>query len=135
MAGPLTPEDLFRFRWLDHVRLTRDGERVAYQVSWADASSRQNRSRVVVRRLLDPEPIEPTGGALRDHSPEWAPDGRQLTFLSKVGAADQLFLIDLTTGAPARQLTTGPEGVSNPLWSPGGARIALTGSVRSGPEP
>ena len=68
MAGPIVPEDLYRFRWIDHVRLSRDGERVAYQISWADAASRQNRSRIVIRRLLDPEPLEPTGSARRDHS-------------------------------------------------------------------
>src|SRR6184192_1937166 len=134
MGDPLTPEDLYRFRWIDHVRLSPDGERVAYQVGWADATSRQNRSRIVVRRLLDPEPIEPTGGALRDHSPEWSPDGRKLAFLSKVGASDQLFVLDLTTGAPARQVTTLPEGVSSPLWSPDGARIAFTGGVLADPE-
>src|SRR5207237_6096074 len=133
MAAPITPEDLYRFRWIDHVRLAPDGERVAYQVGWADATSRQNRSRIVVRRLLDPEPIEPTGGALRDHSPEWSPDGRKLAFLSKVGASDQLFVLDLTTGAPARQVTTLPEGVSSPLWSPDGARIAFTGGVLADP--
>src|SRR2546422_340686 len=64
MAAPLTFDDLYRFRWIDHVRLSRDGERVAYQVGWADASSRQNRSRIVVRRLLDPEPIRASGCAV-----------------------------------------------------------------------
>ena len=134
MAAPLTPEDLFRFRWLDHVRLTRDGERVAYQVSWADASSRQNRSRIVVRRLLDPEPVEPTGGTLRDHSPEWSPDGRKLAFLSRVGAVDQLFVVDVTTGGPAQVLSAVPDGVGLPKWSPDGTRIAFIGSVLSDPE-
>src|SRR5207253_9647239 len=114
MAAPITPEDLYRFRWIDHVRLAPDGERVAYQVGWADSPSRQNRSRIVVRRLLDPEPIEPTGGALRDHSPEWSPDGRKLAFLSKLGAANQLFLRDITTGGTAQQLSAVPEGASAP---------------------
>src|ERR1043166_2630205 len=94
MGGPLTPEDLYRFRWIDHVRLSPDGERVAYQISWADANARQTRNRIVVRRLLDPEPVEPTGGVQRDRNPEWSPDGRKIAFISKVGAADQLFVID-----------------------------------------
>src|SRR5438128_301483 len=134
MAAPLTFDDLYRFRWIDHVRLSRDGERVAYQVGWADASSRQNRSRIVVRRLLDPEPIGATGGALRDHSPEWAPDGRKLAFLSKSGAADQLFVLDITTGGTAQQLSAVPEGASAPAWSPDGSRIAFIGAVLSDPE-
>jgi len=134
MAAPLTAEDLYRFRWIDHVRLSPDGERVAYQVGWADASSRQNRSRIVVRRLLDPEPIGATGGAQRDHSPEWAPDGRKLAFLSKSGAADQLFVLDITTGGTAQQLSAVPEGASAPKWSPDGSRVAFIGTVQSDPE-
>jgi len=134
MAAPITADDLYRFRWIDHVRLSSDGERVAYQVAWADSSSRQNRSRIVVRRLLDPEPIEPTAGVLRDHSPEWSPDGRKLAFVSRVGAADQLFVVDLTVGGPAQQLTSVAEGVSRPQWSPDGARLAFVGVVVSDPD-
>src|SRR6267378_191622 len=73
MSAPIVAEDLYRFRWLDHVRLTSDGDRVAYQISWPDPTSRQNQSRIVVRRLLDAEPLEPTAGLRRDRSPEWSP--------------------------------------------------------------
>ena len=134
MGGPIGAEDLYRFRWIDHVRLSRDGERVAYQIGWADLDSRQNRSRVVVRRVLEPEPIEPTGGPHRDHSPEWSSDGRRLAFISKVGAVDQLFVIDFNAGGETRRLSSIPEGVADPRWSPDGNRIAFIGTVMSDPE-
>jgi dipeptidyl aminopeptidase/acylaminoacyl peptidase/pSer/pThr/pTyr-binding forkhead associated (FHA) protein len=133
MPAPIVAEDLYLFRWLDHVRLTRDGERVAYQISWPDWASRQNQSRIVVRRLLDPEPLEPTAGPRRDHSPEWSPDGRMLAFISKVGSADQLFVVDVATGV-TRQLSAVPEGASSPAWSPDGKWIAFVGTVLSDPD-
>src|SRR5215472_707470 len=134
MAASLTPDDLYRFRWIDHVRLTRDGERVAYRIAWADANGRQNRSRIVVRRLLDPEPVEPTGGVQRDHSPEWSFDGRKLAFLSRVGASDQLFVTDLTTSDPAKQVSSIPDGVGLQRWSPDGRWVAFLGAVMSDPD-
>src|ERR1700682_639178 len=120
MPGPIGAEDLYRFRWIDHVRLSRDGERVAYQLAWADADSRQDRSRVVHRRLLDSQPAEPAGAPRRDHSPEWSPDGRRLAFMSRVGAVDQLFVVNLTGGGETRQATSAPEGAAHAVWSPRG---------------
>src|SRR6478609_2835749 len=70
MTQPIGADDLYRFRWIDHVRLSPDGERVAYQLSWADAESRQNRSRIVVRRLLAQEPVDTTVSLRRDQSQE-----------------------------------------------------------------
>ncbi len=133
-AAPLTPDDIYRFRWIDHVRLSPDGERVAYQLSWADAASRQTRSRIVVRRVLDPQPVEPTAGVLRDHSPEWSPDGRSLAFMSRVGATDQLFVLDTTTGDPPVQLSSIPDGTGLPRWSPDGNWIAFLGAALGDPE-
>ena len=133
MPAPLRPEDIYRFRWLDHVRLSPSAEYVAYEVRWADAESRSNQSRVVVRRVLDPEPIEAAVGQRHDHGPEWSSDGRCLTFASKRGAADQIFVIDLASGA-SRQLSSLPEGATSPVWSPDGTHVAFLGTVVSEPD-
>ena len=133
MPAPLRPEDIYRFRWLDHVRLSPSGEYVAYELRWADAESRSNQSRVVVRRVLDPEPIEASVGQRHDHGPEWSPDGRRLAFASKRGAADQIFLLDLASGE-SRQLSSMPEGAASPVWSPDGTHVAFLGTVVSEPD-
>jgi len=133
VTAPLKPEDIYHFRWVDHVRLSPDGESVAYQVGWADRESRSNRSRIVVRRVLDPEAVEATAGPRRDHSPEWSPDGRRLAFVSKRGTADQVFVLELPGSEPV-QVSAVAEGASSPAWSPDGTHVAFLGTVVGEPD-
>src|SRR5258708_17606437 len=134
MPAPIRADDLYRFRWIDHVRVSRDGERVAYQLGWADAEARQNRSRVVVRRLLEPEPVDATAGPRRDPRPEWSPGGRRVAFVSRRGPVDQIFVLDMTSPGDARQLTALTEGASSPAWSRDGSQIAFLGTVVGDPD-
>ena len=88
----------------------------------------------MIRRLLDQEPVDATGAARRDHSPEWSPDGRRIAFASRRGAADQVLVLDVAAGGNAVQLSSLPEGASSPAWSPDGKSVAFIGVVLSDPD-
>jgi dipeptidyl aminopeptidase/acylaminoacyl peptidase len=137
MAGvphPLVPEDLARFRWVDHPRLSRAGDRLAYQVSWADVEARQNRARLVVLSLdADAEARELPSMGSRDHSLEWSPDGARVAFLSRQGPKDQLFVAD-SEGTDPQELTAIPDGVLTVRWSPDGSRLAFRAMVLGSAE-
>lgn len=132
--APLTADDVYNFRWIDHPRLTRRGDRVAYVVRWTDRAAVEYRSRVFIRGLgADDLPLQATGGPRVDGSPEWDPNGRRLAFVSRKGEANQVFVLDSETG-DTRQLSSLPFGASSPSWSPDGTRIAFLGSVTGHPE-
>ena len=134
MSEPIRPEDLYRFRWLDHVRLSPTGDRVAYQVGWADTEARENRGAVVVQGLApgsEPAPI--AGSDRRCQQPEWSPDGSQLAFLGRCGTRDQLFVAS-AQGGPATQLSEVVEGVTALRWSPDGSRIAFLARELAEPD-
>jgi dipeptidyl aminopeptidase/acylaminoacyl peptidase len=134
VRAPITPSDLASFRWLDHPRLSPAGDRLAYQLGWADVEARQNRTRVVVQGVQPgAESRELPGMGRRDHSPEWSPDGSRLAFLSRQGPRDQLFVID-ADGHEARELTSIPDGVLAARWSPDGEQIAFRALVLGDPE-
>jgi dipeptidyl aminopeptidase/acylaminoacyl peptidase len=133
VSSPLTPEDLARFRWVDHVRLSPGGDRVAYQLSWADVEARRNRGQVVVVDLEEGSPLEVEAGSARDHSPEWSPSGNHLAFLGRRGGRDQLFVTELASGH-SRRLTDLPDGVLAARWAPDGSRLAVLAWTLTDPE-
>src|SRR6185436_4139810 len=76
---------------------------------------------------------------IRDTSPRWAPDGKQLAFVratEKDGKAQpaQIYLLD-TTGGEARPITSLPRGAGAPVWSPDGKTLAFTASTGSDEKP
>jgi dipeptidyl aminopeptidase/acylaminoacyl peptidase len=133
-ARPLTPEDLVRFRWVDHVRLSPSGDRVAYQVTWADAEIRQNQGRVMVAGTQPGAPArELRADVRRDHAPEWSPDGARLAFLARRGARDQL-VVAPADGGEAVPLTAIPDGVLAACWAPDARRLAFLARVVGDPD-
>ena len=71
-----------------------------------------------------------TDNTVRDDSPAWSPDGRQLVFTSNADGYNRLHVIDIATGA--RHLLTDAAFGYVPAWSPDGSLIAFTSNHEDG---
>ncbi len=124
-------EDLYRVVDLAGLDRSPDGRALYYDVRSYDLPRAKDHR--------DLWTVPAAGGEARrltwteeasEHGPIASPDGRSLAFLSDRAAkgVDQLWILP-TAGGEARALTDFPAGVSDPLWSPDGARLAFVAKV------
>ncbi|MBV9332443.1 MAG: S9 family peptidase [Candidatus Eremiobacteraeota bacterium] len=125
-AAPVAPEDLFKLTYLSNASPSPDGTQVLVQ------ASRMNGPKDTYDRTI--ELVEVATGRLThdvtkhkgDGDYAWMPDGRSFVFVRSVPKQKpQLFRYTLAGGAIA-QLTHLKDGVSSPVPSHAGDRIALT---------
>ena len=130
---PLTPDDLYEFRFLTDAQISPDGERVAYAVKVANDKRDGYRGAIWLAPFDGSRPAaQLTSGAGQDSSPRWSPDGGRLAFLSDRGeapkgrkrAARNVYLLDLA-GGEARQLTSFTEDCADLAWAPDGRSLAF----------
>ena len=148
MTNPIGP-DLFRhLQTAADPTLTPDGRQCAYVLSWVDAATQQNHSRIY-RVNADaaaadggdgtPQPF--TRGNADTH-PRYSPDGATLALLRpqspKSGpesdAPRQIWLLP-ANGGEAGQLIQLPLGVREFAWSPDSRLIALVADVAPAGDP
>jgi dipeptidyl aminopeptidase/acylaminoacyl peptidase len=88
----------------------------------------------LVSDLGDLRTVEPAPGQGR--TPNWSPDGQWLAFESNRGSSDQSYAAFIIgrDGAGLRQITGYELDANHPVWSPDGARLAVSGRYRKGQD-
>lgn len=125
-ATPVAPEDLFKVTFLSNAVISPDGQHVLVE------ASRMNGPKNSYDRTIDL--VDASSGSVNhnvtkkigDGDYAWMPDGRSFVFVRTVEKQKpQLYRYTLATGGIV-QLTHIKQGVSSPVVSHAGDRIALS---------
>jgi len=104
---------------------------------WLACEFYQNESlEIAIVSLADggQEPIPLTGEPSADHSPAWAPNGRQVAFVSNRGGDSDIWLADLDKTGEERyiNLSRAPFSVeSHPSWNHDGSKLAWASAAQN----
>ena len=130
-AQPLTAAQALAYVRIGDLQFSPDGSKLAYVVTsyqW-DALPRLR-----ITELATGETREITPAQKSERTPQWAPDGQTLAFLSGRGGKTQVYTMPVA-GGDATALTARRFGVEKFHWSPDGRQIAYLAKDDAAPDP
>jgi dipeptidyl aminopeptidase/acylaminoacyl peptidase len=120
---PFALDDEMKLRSIVDVKISPDGERVAYEVSTPNLTKNEHDLALYLGNTRFAEKLRLLNKPFPRPGLRWSPDGTMLSLLAIAGEKPQVFAIPIS-GAEPRQLTDASEGVSGFEWSPDGKSIA-----------
>ncbi len=124
---PLTLADLFSLRRVGDPQISPDGAWVTYTVDRADLKKDGHNTDVWMTSFDGKRTLQLTHSDDDETAPRFSPDGHWISFLSDRDYehdTDQLWLLD-RAGGEAERITDLAGGISDYVWSPNSARVAL----------
>jgi dipeptidyl aminopeptidase/acylaminoacyl peptidase len=126
---PVSVDDLMRLRTISDVRISPDGQRVAYVVSQPNLEKSVHDAVLYTVPAMGGAPLRMTYGTRILNQPvpkpqlRWSPDGSSLGFIAMIDDVPQVVVMSAAGGEP-RAVTSTKEGTAIFEWSPDGKRIA-----------
>ena len=125
-AAPVAPEDLFKLTYLSNAGLSPDGAHVLVEASRMNGPKDTYDRTIELVDVASGQLVHNVTKHIGDRDYAWMPDSQSFVFVRTVpNQKAQLFRYTLATGAVV-QLTHIKQGVSSPVPSHAGDRIALT---------
>ncbi|MFM1802761.1 MAG: Dipeptidyl aminopeptidase, partial [Planctomycetota bacterium] len=100
-TGPraMTVEDLLSVKSVGGLKLSPNGQTVAYSVSMIDKKTGKSNSDIWLLDLgRGAEPKQLTTSAASDSEPAWTPDGKSIVFVSRRSGSAQIWQISVDGG-------------------------------------
>ena len=128
---PMTIDDLYQFKRVDSPSISPDGKQVVYQVGSVDFDKNKTFNTLMIVPTdgsTEPKALLQTPEGKSDHSPRFAPDGKNILFISNRSDTSQLWIVAVD-GKEPKQLTTISTGVEIAIWAPDSKSIAFVSTV------
>ena len=124
-----TVNDLLKVRRVSDPQVSPKGDLVAFTITDMDPLANKGTTQIYLVPLGGGEMRQLTNDEHSSASPRWSPDGDKLAFISARDGEDQIWTIDISSGALTKitHLSTGAGG--DPVWSPDGNWIAFASDV------
>jgi dipeptidyl aminopeptidase/acylaminoacyl peptidase len=124
-----TVNDLLKVRRVSDPQVSPKGDLVAFTITDMDPTANRGTTQIYLVPLAGGEIRQLTNDEHSSASPRWSPDGEKLAFISARDGEDQIWTIDVSSGALMKitHLVNGAGG--DPVWSSDGNWIAFTSDV------
>ena len=124
---PFNAHDLHEMQRLSDPQPSPDGRSIAFVVRTTDFEANKGRNDIWLVGLDGTGLTQLTSDPAPDTNPRWAPDGKNLYFLSARSGSTQVWRLPIPgTDKQALQVTDLPFDVANLTLSPDGKRIAFS---------
>ena len=121
-------EDLYRLKGVQHLALSPDGSKLAFEVSSLDLKAAKRSTHLWLLETATGAAKQLTFSGEADTAPQWSKDGKTLFFLSSREGGSQLWALDASVGE-ARKVTSFEAGVGAPKVLPGSNKVVFEASV------
>ena len=124
----MTPEVLWAFGRIGSVRLSPDGTRAVYDVTYFNKEENRAYTDLYVMTLNDGKTTRLTDTDCNEAEPAWTPDGKHITYIAK----GQLWEMN-PDGTSPRRVTDIEGGINGYLYAPDMSKIVYLKDVRLEP--
>jgi len=129
--GRMTPEVLWAFGRLAGTKVSPDGSKVLYSVSYYSVSENKGNSEIFVMNADGSDKKQITKTATREAAASWMKDGEHIAFLSSETGTMQLWIMK-SDGSDRKQITDRKDGINDFTFSPDETKLLFVANVKYG---
>ncbi len=130
--GRMTPEVLWSFGRLSGLKVSPDGKKALYSVTYYSVGENKSNTDIFVMNIDGSDKKQITETSARESSSEWMKDSKRISFLcpDKKGVS-QLWIMN-EDGTKRRQISHNESGINDYAFSPDEKKILYIADVKEG---